>query len=262
MLSHKPGNHPWRISSARMTTASPIVFYDLLPEPGVCPYAQRAWIALVELGVPFTTKFVDKANKSEEFLSLYRGIVQDPAGRGTVPTIVDGEYKLTESAVVVEYLDKKYGKPGKTLLPDDPEEFGKVKLFVDTFTSQLVSANFKILRADSRESLAEATAAMDAGAKVLNDFIKVNGSSEGGDFFLGSRYSFAETMTTPFLRRMMAAIPALKEYNLLESSKAKGLHRFVAWIEASLSRPSNQKTGCSDQQIVEGFKTFNTPLKD
>ncbi len=32
-----------------MTTASPIVFYDLLPEPGVCPYAQRAWIALVEL---------------------------------------------------------------------------------------------------------------------------------------------------------------------------------------------------------------------
>ncbi len=40
--------------------------------------------------------------------------------------LADGEYKLTESAVVVEYLDKKYGKPGKTLLPDDPEEFGKV----------------------------------------------------------------------------------------------------------------------------------------
>ena len=38
----------------------------------------------------------------------------------------DGDYKLTESAIVVEYLDKKYGKAGKSLLPDDAEQLGKV----------------------------------------------------------------------------------------------------------------------------------------
>lgn len=38
--------------------------------------------------VPFVTRFVDKENKSEDFLSLFRGIVQDPNGRGTVPTII------------------------------------------------------------------------------------------------------------------------------------------------------------------------------
>ncbi len=38
--------------------------------------------------VPYTKKFLDKANKSEEFLSLFRGITQDPAGKGTVPTII------------------------------------------------------------------------------------------------------------------------------------------------------------------------------
>ena len=40
--------------------------------------------------------------------------------------LADGDYKLTESAVVVEYLDKKYGKAGKSLLPDDAEQLGKV----------------------------------------------------------------------------------------------------------------------------------------
>ena len=42
--------------------------------------------------------------------------------------MTDGDHKLTESAVMVEYLDKKYSKPGKSLLPDDAEQFGKVML--------------------------------------------------------------------------------------------------------------------------------------
>ena len=38
----------------------------------------------------------------------------------------DGDFKLTESAVVVEYLDNKYGHPGNRLLPEDPEEHSLV----------------------------------------------------------------------------------------------------------------------------------------
>ncbi len=38
----------------------------------------------------------------------------------------DGDYKLTESMMVVEYLEKKYGKPGKSLLPEDAREYGMV----------------------------------------------------------------------------------------------------------------------------------------
>ncbi len=38
--------------------------------------------------VPYTKKFLDKSNKSEEYLTLFRGITQDPAGKGTVPTII------------------------------------------------------------------------------------------------------------------------------------------------------------------------------
>ncbi len=43
----------------------------------VCPWAQRATIAVVETGAPFEYKTVDLHNKSAEFVSLYRKIVCD-----------------------------------------------------------------------------------------------------------------------------------------------------------------------------------------
>ena len=39
----------------------------------------------------------------------------------------DGENKLTESLVVVEYLDAKYGGD-KSILPRDPAELAKVSI--------------------------------------------------------------------------------------------------------------------------------------
>ncbi|KAK9840020.1 hypothetical protein WJX74_002198 [Apatococcus lobatus] len=250
-----------RLTTRTMTAAAPITFYDLLPEPGACPFAQRAWFALEELDVPYKKKFIDKANKSQEFLDVFRGIVQDPNGKGTVPTIIDGDYKLTESAVVVEYLDKKYGKAGKGLLPDDAKQLGNVKLFVETFQAQLTGNIFRLLRADTKADLEEAIKAADAGAKVLNDFVKVNGSSEGGSFFLGSKYSYAETMTTPFVLRALL-LKDYKKYDLVGRAKEHGLDRLAAWIEASLSRPSAKTSSPSHEALVETMAGYNQPLKD
>lgn len=70
--------------------------------------------------------------------------------------------------------------------------------------------------------------------QVLNNFIKVNGSSEGGNFFLGSRYSYAETLTTPFVQRALVALPHFHKYDLVKSAKDHGLDRLLAWIEVRL----------------------------
>ena len=74
--------------------------------------------------------------------------------------------------------------------------------------------------------------------QVLNDFIKVNGSSEGGSFFLGSRYSYAETVTTPFLVRAITVPARVGKYDVHESIKAHGLDRLGSWVEVSLAEAS------------------------
>lgn len=53
-----------------------------------CPYAQRAWIALEELNVPYTTHLIDGSNKDPAFKELYASIVQDPDMPAKVPTII------------------------------------------------------------------------------------------------------------------------------------------------------------------------------
>ena len=75
----------------------------------LCPYVQRAVIALTEKGVPFERIDIDLANKPDWFLKL------SPLGK--TPVLVVGETAIFESAVILEYLEETQAKP---LHPCDP----------------------------------------------------------------------------------------------------------------------------------------------
>src|SRR6201997_3351506 len=75
----------------------------------LCPYVQRAVIALTEKGVPFERIDVDLANKPDWFLAI------SPLGR--TPVLQVGDTAIFESAVILEYLEETQPKP---LHPADP----------------------------------------------------------------------------------------------------------------------------------------------
>lgn len=56
-----------------------------------CPFAQRAWLTLEELGVPYDHKLADPANKPKEFTDLYASIVQNTDDSAKVPTIIGAQ---------------------------------------------------------------------------------------------------------------------------------------------------------------------------
>jgi glutathione S-transferase len=64
----------------------------------LCPYVQRAVIALTEKGVPFERIDIDLANKPDWFLKL------SPLGK--TPVLVVGDRAIFESAVILEYLEE------------------------------------------------------------------------------------------------------------------------------------------------------------
>ena len=80
----------------------------------LCPYVQRAVIALNEKGVAFERVDIDLANKPDWFLKL------SPLGK--VPVLVvrseAGEVALFESNVICEYIEDTQG--GAKLHPQDP----------------------------------------------------------------------------------------------------------------------------------------------
>src|SRR5689334_16011090 len=75
----------------------------------LCPYVQRAVIALTEKGVPFERIDIDLANKPDWFLKI------SPLGK--TPVLVVGDKAIFESAVILEYLEETQANP---LHPSDP----------------------------------------------------------------------------------------------------------------------------------------------
>jgi glutathione S-transferase len=75
----------------------------------LCPYVQRAVIALTEKGVAFERIDIDLANKPDWFLKI------SPLGK--TPVLRVGATAIFESAVILEYLEETQPRP---LHPADP----------------------------------------------------------------------------------------------------------------------------------------------
>src|ERR1700704_4127814 len=90
---------------ARFTMAVPLQ----LISHKLCPYVQRAVIALTEKGVAFERIDIDLANKPDWFLAI------SPLGK--TPVLQVGDSTIFESAVILEYLEETQAKP---LHPADP----------------------------------------------------------------------------------------------------------------------------------------------
>src|SRR5713226_934378 len=75
----------------------------------LCPYVQRALIALTEKGVGFERIDIDLANKPDWFVAI------SPLGK--TPVLQVGDVPIFESAVILEYLEETQPSP---LHPTDP----------------------------------------------------------------------------------------------------------------------------------------------
>jgi glutathione S-transferase len=85
--------------AARIAMAAPLK----LISHKLCPYVQRAVIALTEKGVAFERVDIDLANKPDWFLGI------SPLGK--TPVLLVGEVPIFESAVILEYLEETQPKP-------------------------------------------------------------------------------------------------------------------------------------------------------
>ncbi|WP_248895666.1 glutaredoxin family protein [Haloplanus halobius] len=83
------------------TTDPPITLYRLQ----ACPYCERVVRVLQDLGLEYTSRFVEPMHAE-------RNVVKRVAGSRPVPAIVDDRTGVTmsESANIVEYLESTYGE--------------------------------------------------------------------------------------------------------------------------------------------------------
>jgi glutathione S-transferase len=153
----------------------------------LCPYVQRAVIALNEKGVPFERVDIDLANKPDWFLKL------SPLGK--VPVLLvrgkDGEVALFESNVICEYIEDTQG--GAKLHPQDPLQRAQHRAWME-FGSTILGELWGL------ETTGDAAVFEAKRVAVAAKFARVEEALGSGPFFAGEQFSLVDAVFAPIFR--------------------------------------------------------------
>src|ERR1700760_1064024 len=103
-----------------------------------CPFVQRVWAVLEEKQIPYTYVEVNPYHKPQSLLSL------NP--RGLVPPLEYEGKPLYESTVVCEFLEEAFPDHGPRLLPQDPYERARCRIWTDFCTSRIIPGFHRFLQ--------------------------------------------------------------------------------------------------------------------
>src|SRR4051812_15039852 len=147
----------------------------------LCPYVQRAVVALTEKGVPFERVDIDLADKPDWFLRV------SPLGK--TPVLLVGDSAIFESAVILEYLEDKHPP---ALHPADPLARAEHRAFIE-FGSAILN-DIAGLYAAAGEG------AFDAKRAALREkFMRVEARLQA-PWFDGARFSLVDAVFGPVFR--------------------------------------------------------------
>lgn len=228
---------------------------------GTCPYAQRAWIALLEKKIDFELKKVDLKDKSPLFEETYRKSNPNPLVSSKVPVMVvtendDSEDVYTESRIVVEAAEELWPEPA--LLPKSALERSKIRLFPEVVYEAIFAGERSAYQIAARKLEGEAwdaqaeRASLCESLSTLDKCLKEFTLAEDGPFLWGKRFSMAECVVGPFVQRCDAVLSEICELNVLQICQQEGYDRTAAWWKAVLERESVVESGVSIEKMVEG----------
>src|SRR3954464_4993350 len=153
----------------------------------LCPYVQRAAIALIEKGVPFERIDIDLANKPDWFLKL------SPLGK--VPVLViatdKGEAALFESSVICEYIEET--QPGIKLHPSDALTRAEHRAWME-FGSAVLGDLWGL------ETTTDAATFESKRQALVAKFARVEHALSAGPFFAGDAFSLVDAVFAPVFR--------------------------------------------------------------
>ncbi len=185
----------------------------------LCPYVQRAAIALAEKGVAFERVHIDLADKPDWFLKI------SPLGKVPLLRVPQegGEAILFESSVICEYLEETL--PGAKLHPSDPLSRARHRGWME-FGSSILSNLWIFETTQDAETL-------EIKRKALRSkFTTVEAELGDGPYFAGAGFSLVDAVFAPIFR-YFDVFDHISDHGVFHS-----LPRLRGWRQALAARPS------------------------
>lgn len=185
----------------------------------LCPYVQRAAIALAEKGAAFKRIDIDLARKPDWFLAV------SPLGKTPV-LLVDGQHPIFESAVICEYLDET---AAPALHPPQPLARARHRGWME-FGSTVLQAIGAFYGAPDEATLARRAA--DLHHLFAQVEAQLNMQAGAGPYFAGADFCLVDAVFGPVFR-YFDVFDRIGDFGVFA-----GLPRVAAWRAALAARPS------------------------
>jgi glutathione S-transferase len=180
----------------------------------LCPYVQRAVIALTEKGVGFERIDIDLASKPDWFLAI------SPLGK--TPVLLVGDKAIFESAVILEYLEETQPKP---LHPADALMRAEHRAWIE-FGSTVLNDIAGFYAAPDEATFKVKTSQLERRLARLEE------RAAASPWFEGESFSLVDAVFGPVFR-YFDVFDEIADFGILA-----GKPKLLCWRKALAARPS------------------------
>jgi glutathione S-transferase len=180
----------------------------------LCPYVQRAVVALTEKGVVFERVDIDLANKPDWFVAI------SPLGK--TPVLQVGDKAIFESAVILEYLEETQVRP---LHPADPLVRAGHRAWIE-FGSAVLADIAGFYAAKDEATFNSKTAQLE------QKFARLEARVAASPWFDGESFSLVDAVFGPVFR-YFDVFDEIGDFGIL-----KGKPKLASWRKSLAARPS------------------------
>ncbi|KAK3707461.1 hypothetical protein LTR37_012103 [Vermiconidia calcicola] len=207
-------------------------------------YAVKVRIALREKGIPFDSKTPEGLGSGTGMQSLRAA---NP--RVEVPALEDGDLKIFDSKIILEYLEDKY--PDRPLLPKDAAGRAKARMIQEVCDTHYEAINWGVseVRILERATGGLAEKMINAAKSQTNELLSWLETQLGdADYFHGDSFGFADICVIPYVNRSTAGGFGPADGTPLQK-----------WLARVDDIPSVKETR---GEIAKAMKTFAQNIKD
>ena len=217
-----------------------------LYESPLSGYVQKVKIALLEKGIEFEALPADGL-----MAGTAGGAFVEANPRAEVPALIDGEFRVFDSTVILEYIEDKW--PNPPLLPKSPAERARVRMIEDVMDTQYEPNNWGAMEVTrfQRASGALAEEMVAYGKKNIEGYQAWLDRQLGSrPWFNGDQFGWGDVCVVPFLNRSAM-------YGHLPPKDS----RLAAWLVRVNQRPSVDKVRKQVEDVVAKLPDLADMLK-
>ncbi len=232
---------------------------DELPEPDVmklysawyCPFAQRAWLSLLQKDVSIEYIEIDPYDKTPAWLNISRG-----GGQVPVIEVASRENEIstvTDSLRIIEFIDDYYPNEGAAIFPESPQQKAEAKYWMDVVSTKIIPYFYRFLKADQPGEARDA-----ARTKMLEGIeLFTRAMPDQGPFFMGPQFGAVDIAFAPFAHRINLLLGHYRGFKL--PTNGDSWSRYHRWYEAVIAEPGFVKTSFDQHNYEARLIEFYLP---